>query len=48
MPVIAAPESAVRNVGYFECAYLIFWGIFFFYLLFLTVKLRRMEKDKSK
>ncbi len=43
-----AAVSTVRNVGYFECAYMIFWLIFFLYLLFLTLKVRRIEKDNSQ
>lgn len=38
--------DTVRNAGYYETAYAIFWAIFFSYLIYLHLKLRRLEKSE--
>ena len=37
-------NAATHNIQYFEFGYAAFWIIFFAYLVFLHVKLRRIEK----
>lgn len=40
-------EAALRNVEHFKYGYLAIWIILFVYLLFLHLKLSKIEKSKS-
>ena len=41
-------DAATHNLQYFELGYAAFWVIFFVYLVFLHVKLRRIGQGESK
>jgi hypothetical protein len=43
---MTTPE--IRNAGFFEMAYILFWAIHFAYLLFLHRKLARIGKEDSR